>query len=224
MPRFPATAAPGELQRETPPRAPEPAGFFRSQHWKTGMLAWLKQRRDRRRRARFLYGSIVTQARREAFYASWGVPDTNEGRFEMIVLHLSLVLGRLSGEGEPGRKLGQALTEVFVVDVDDGLREMTVGDLAVPRQVKRAVATLRERYGVYRAALVASDDGPLREALAARLATSNGAEHLNIDPLCAYIRDTSRVLGALSGVEVLAGHVGWPRPRALAEGARGPSE
>ena len=187
------------------------------------MLAWLKQRRDRRRTARFLYGSIVTQARSEGFYASWGLPDTAEGRFEMIVLHMSLVLDRLSSEGMLGRKLGQALTEAFVVDVDDGLREMTVGDLAVPRQVKRAVAALRERYGILRTALAAPGDGLLREALAGRLATLGGGEHLNIGPLCAYIREASRALGMLPRAEVLAGRVGWPTLRPLREGARAPS-
>jgi cytochrome b pre-mRNA-processing protein 3 len=103
------------------------------------MLGWLKRRRNVRRTARSLYGSIVTQARSHLAYERWGVPDTPEGRFEMIVLHLALVLRRLSKAGEAGRKLGQALTEVFVVDVDDTLREMTVGDLSVPRHVKRAV-------------------------------------------------------------------------------------
>ena len=79
----------------------------------------------------------------------------------MIALHLVLVLDRLAGAGEPGRRLGEALTEAFVADLDDTLREMTVGDLAVPRHVKRAVAALHERYAAYRAALAAADDAPL---------------------------------------------------------------
>ena len=98
------------------------------------MLAWLRQRRDRRRTARSLYGSIVTQARSSGLYATLGVPDTHEGRFEIIVLHLVLVLRRLAREGERAERSGRALTEAFVVDLDDTLREMTVGDLAVPRQ------------------------------------------------------------------------------------------
>ena len=97
------------------------------------MLAWLKQLGNRRQTARSLYGSIVTQARSPAFYARWGVPDTAEGRFEMIALHLVLVLRRLAEEGAAGHRLARALTEVFAVDIDDSLREMTIGDLAVPR-------------------------------------------------------------------------------------------
>ena len=80
------------------------------------MLAWLKQLRNRRQTARSLYGSIVTQARSAGFYARWGVPDTLEGRFEMIALHLVLVLRRLAEEGEPGHRLARELTEAFAVD------------------------------------------------------------------------------------------------------------
>src|SRR5689334_19823880 len=130
------------------------------------MLSWLKHRRNVRGTARSLYGSIVTQARSRLPYEHWGVPDTPEGRFEMIVLHLALVLRRLSNAGEPGRALAQALTEVFVVDVDDTLREMTVGDLAVPRQVKRAVAVLHDRFRTYDMALTSpAPEAPLKAAL-----------------------------------------------------------
>jgi cytochrome b pre-mRNA-processing protein 3 len=185
------------------------------------MLAWLKLRRDRRRTARSLYGSIVTQARDSGFFTVCGVPDTPEGRFEMIVLHLAIVLDRLAREGAAGRRLAQAVTEAFVVDVDDGLREMTVGDLAVPRQVKRAVAVLRERYGVYRAALAAAGEGPLQAVLEARLAVLKGGEGLNIAPLCAYMREASHGLGLAPAAEVLAGRIDWVR--APVHGVRAPT-
>jgi cytochrome b pre-mRNA-processing protein 3 len=176
------------------------------------MLTWLKQRQDRRQKARCLYGSIVTQARSPGFYAACGVPDTAEGRFETIVLHLVLVLHRLAGAGDPGRQLGRLLTEVFVTDVDDTLREMTVGDLAVPRHVKRAVAALHDRHGAYGVALAASDDGPLTEAILARLAGGPGADgDLDAVRLCGYMRRAKRGLDLLPGIEVLAGRVAWPQ-------------
>lgn len=174
------------------------------------MLAWLKQGRDRHRNARRLYGSIVTQARSRGFYADWGVPDTVEGRFEMIALHLVVVLHRLGTVGETDSKLGQALTEVFVADIDDSLREMTVGDLAVPRQVKRAVAVLRDRYDTYGTAFAATSDAPLTAAVETRLSGLPGAEGLDAGRICAYIREANRALDPLSDAEVIAGHVGWP--------------
>src|SRR5215813_6830722 len=80
-----------------------------------------------------LYGTIVAQARSVAFYQSYGVPDTVNGRFEMIVLHAVLLLRRLKAEPELARQLGQGIFDRFCQDMDANLREMGVGDLAVPR-------------------------------------------------------------------------------------------
>ena len=176
------------------------------------MLAWLKQLGDRRRTARSLYGSIVTQARSRNLYAGLGVPDTAEGRFEMIVLHLVLVLRRLAREGEAGSRLARAVTETFVVDLDDSLREMTVGDLAVPREVKRAVAVLHDRYATYGAGLDAAPDADkLVSAIQAKLASLRGAESLDVAGIRTYIEGAVRSLDLEAGGGFLAGRLGWPR-------------
>jgi cytochrome b pre-mRNA-processing protein 3 len=172
------------------------------------MLTRLKLRRDRRQKARSLYGSIVTQARMRDFYAHWGVPDTAEGRFEMIALHLVAVLHRLRHDGQPGRQLARALTETFAVDMDDNLREMAVGDLAVPRYVKRAVGALQERHASYRAALAAPGDEALAAVVQERLAAPTGG--LDVPRICAYIRRVGHRLGQLPSGEVLAGRIAWP--------------
>ena len=177
------------------------------------MLAWLRQRGNRRRTARSLYGSIVAQSRSSGLYATWGVPDTPEGRFEVIALHLVLVLRRLAHEGEQGSALGRALTEAFVVDLDDTLREMTVGDLAVPRHVKRAVAVLHDRYSTYGAALAAPQDSLLAAAVAQRLGILSGAEGLDASAICAYIREVAQALEHQPGAQILAGEITWPQAR-----------
>jgi cytochrome b pre-mRNA-processing protein 3 len=177
-------------------------------------LAWLKKLGYRRQTARSLYGSIVTQARSHGHYARWGVPDSTEGRFEMIALHLILVLRRLADEGEMGHRLARALTEAFVIDIDDTLREMTVGDLAVPRHVKRAVAVLHERYAAYGAALDAADRDGLLAAVRARLSALPGTERLDAGSLAAYIADAARSLKRQPGDDVLAGRLAWPQTEA----------
>ncbi len=184
------------------------------------MLTRLRLWRDRHQKARSLYGSIVTQARSRGFYAHWGVPDTAEGRFEMIVLHLVIVLHRLGQEGRAGHRLARALTEAFAVDLDDNLREMTVGDLAVPRHVKRAVGALHERHVSYGAALAAADDGPLVVALQARLGTAGAGRALDAGRICAYIRQVSHRLDLLPDADVLAGRVAWPQIDGAAHGAQ----
>lgn len=104
------------------------------------------------RKAAELYGSIVAQARQPAFYAAVGVPDTTNGRFEMVVLHLAAVLEALRRQEGSGGPLARALTEAFVTDMDDSMREMAVGDMSVPRKVKKVAAGLRERALAYREA------------------------------------------------------------------------
>jgi cytochrome b pre-mRNA-processing protein 3 len=99
------------------------------------------------------------------FYAGYGVPDTVEGRLEMIMLHAALLLHRVEPEGEPLRALGQSVFDRFCQDMDDNLREMGVGDLAVPRQMQRIASAFYGRARAYRAALAARDPARLVETL-----------------------------------------------------------
>jgi cytochrome b pre-mRNA-processing protein 3 len=178
------------------------------------MLTWLKSSRDRRQVARSLYGSSVTAARAGAFYARWGVPDTLQGRFEMIALHVALTLRRLSAEGEGGRRLGVALTETFVVDMDDGMRELTFGDLAVPREVKRAAAALFDRHAAYLAALAPASDMSLAEVLRAQLAyLAPGG--LDVSRLADYVNRCASALDAQPAAQILSGQLAWPDPAAV---------
>jgi cytochrome b pre-mRNA-processing protein 3 len=178
------------------------------------MLTRLKMWQNRRHQARALYESIVTQARTRSLYADQGVPDTPEGRFEMVALHLVLVLDRLDRAGEPGRRLARTLTETFAVDLDDNFREMSVGDLAVPKHVKRGVAQLLERYNDYRDAMSASDsaadEARLTVAIQSRLTAVGAGQGLDAGRICAYIRQGKHRLDQQSTVAVLAGRVDWP--------------
>ena len=82
------------------------------------------------------YRSIVAQSRQERFYALWGVPDTVTGRFDMISLHLALMLHRLKGDST-GRPFGQKLVEAFFRDMDESIRELGVTDLGVAPRIKK---------------------------------------------------------------------------------------
>ena len=176
------------------------------------MLAWLSRRSDRRRNARELYGSIVTQARLPTFYTDWGVPDTVEGRFEMLVVHVAVVFDRLSQEGREGGTLARALSEAFIADMDANMREMTFGDLAVPREIKRAAAALFDRYGAYRAALAARQPALLQRALEAQLAYLVPGGGLDAERIAHYMLRAADGIAALAASALLAGRLGWPSP------------
>lgn len=119
------------------------------------MLSWMKSRAQDRRTAIDFYGAIVAQARRPVFFADHGVLDTPEGRTAMIILLMFPLLDRLQAGDARDRRLARLLTETFVTDVDDSLREMGVGDLSVPKKVKRAAQALGERCLAYRSAAAA---------------------------------------------------------------------
>jgi cytochrome b pre-mRNA-processing protein 3 len=116
------------------------------------VLSWFRSRAQDRRTAIDFYGAIVAQARRPAFFADHGVLDTPEGRTAMIILLMFPLLERLQGGDARERRLARLLAETFVTDVDDCLREMGVGDLSVPKKVKRAAQALGERCLAYRRA------------------------------------------------------------------------
>ena len=115
-------------------------------------LNWLRKIGPTGRKATELYGSIVTQARLPAFYRELGVPDTTNGRYEMLILHISCVLNALQQSSSTGGRMARALTEAFIADMDDTMRELGVGDLSVPKKVKKTAAGLRERTIAYRGA------------------------------------------------------------------------
>jgi cytochrome b pre-mRNA-processing protein 3 len=183
------------------------------------MLAWLSRRSHRRRNARELYGSIVTQARSPTFYTAWGMPDTVEGRIEMLLVHLSVVLCRLSQEGVEGARLAQALNEAFIVDMDGNMREMTFGDLAVPREIKRAAAALFDRHGAYRGPLAARQPTLLSGALETQLAYLVPAGGLDAGAIAHYMLEAAAGIGGPSGGALLRGRLGWPVP--TPNGSRG---
>jgi cytochrome b pre-mRNA-processing protein 3 len=142
-----------------------------------------------------LYGMIVAQARAAPFYRIYGVPDTVNGRFEMVVLHTVLVLRRLESEPVPIRRLGQALFDRFCRDMDGSLREMGVGDLAVPDKMRKIGEAFYGRQAVYVAALAAPDSEPLG---ASRLAT--------------YVRAAAAWLAGQDGQALVRAQCAFPDP------------
>jgi cytochrome b pre-mRNA-processing protein 3 len=124
-----------------------------------------------------LYEQIVAQARSPGFYRDWGVSDTLDGRFEMIVLHLFLVLRRLEVAGENSGALGQQVFDCFCQDMDENLREVGVSDLKVPQEMRRVGEAYYGRARAYEAALQEPETLPavLARNVLADPAVSGGA-------------------------------------------------
>jgi cytochrome b pre-mRNA-processing protein 3 len=162
-----------------------------------------------------LYGAIVAQARTAAFYTHYGVPDTVQGRFELIVLHLVLVLSRLGREQSAGRRLGQKLFDMFCRDLDDNLREMGVGDLAVPKKMRRFGEAFYGRQAAYLAALAVADERVLEKALARNIFPVDGSDE-SAALLARYAHAALKRLDAQDERAVVRGEVNFPNPEAIA--------
>ena len=161
-----------------------------------------------------LYGVIVAQARAPEFYTFYGVPDTAEGRLEMIILHAALLISRLEVEEGPARPLGQALFDHFCSDVDGNLREMGVGDLAVPRKMKAVAEAFYGRKRVYDTALAIPGNEQLEAALVRNVPTA-ASDTARMSALAAYMRECSRKLAAMEGAALLQGRADFADPAAF---------
>ena len=113
-----------------------------------------------------LYGHAVEAARAPFLYRDLGVPDTLDGRFDLVGLFAFLMVRRLESEPPAGHRLAQAVFDAMFGDMDVNLREMGVGDLSVRKRVKAMWEAFHGRSASYAAALAASDDAALEAALA----------------------------------------------------------
>ncbi len=173
------------------------------------MLGFLR-RSPQQRAADALYAAAVAAARAPAFYAELGVPDTLDGRFDLIGLHAFLLIRRLQHAPPPGPDLAQAVFDAMFRDMDRNLREIGVGDLSVARKMKQMWEAFHGRAAAYEAAFAAAGPGALPAALArnvwregaaphaAALAAAARAQaaHLEAQPLADFIAGTATFLPA----------------------------
>ena len=155
-----------------------------------------------------IYGMIVTQTREPLFYRDLGVPDTVDGRFDLLVLHLWMVLRRFrlaqNVENAP-----QALFDRFCEDMDANLREMGVGDLTVPKRMQAFGEAFYGRAAAYDAAFAAGADAP---AYALRKNILNGEDMENARRLATYAQAAMADLDGLDDAAFLAAEWSFAAP------------
>ena len=173
------------------------------------------RRNSQARTIHALYGAIVAQARSVAFYADYRVPDTVEGRFDLIVLHLVVLLNRLGRRAEAVHGLGQELFDAFCRDLDANLREMGVGDLAVPKRMQTFAEAFYGRQAAYLAALEAADQRVFEKALARNIFPAGN--DAGAAQLARYARAAVTRLDAQDDGALTRGEVVFPSPEVFAQ-------
>ena len=163
------------------------------------------------RSADALYFRAVEQARQAKFYAYMGVPDTVDGRFDMIALHVFLILRRLKQENVKSQATAQALFDTMFTDMDRGLRELGAGDLGVGRRVKIMAKAFYGRVAAYDQGLM-SDDGNLIEAILRNIfrGEEDGRDRAHL--IASYMRVQADALDHQSVDALLEGEVLFVTP------------
>jgi cytochrome b pre-mRNA-processing protein 3 len=149
-----------------------------------------------------LYMALIAWARDPWFFTAGQVPDTLDGRYDMMALMVSLALRRLERDGEAHRAFGAALMETFVADMDESMREVGVGDLGVGKHVRRMAEGFVGRYGAYRAAESEAD-------WQAALGRNLYRDVVAVPPaLLLRIAALQEQLNSLHDDDIIAGHIG----------------
>lgn len=182
------------VTKSYPTMSTTPASFFQR----------LFGRADPRDNLRPLYAAVIAEGRQPHWYVEGAVPDTLDGRFDMIVAILAQILIRLEQQG--GAQDSVWLTELFVDDMDGQLRQEGIGDVVVGKHIGKMMSALGGRISAYRAALIGNDS--LDEALRRNLyrgapATDSAVAHVETALRARWIR-----LGCLTRDALLTGDLG----------------
>ena len=171
-----------------------------------------KRGRAAKRAARDLYAAILKQSRNPVFYTHFAVPDTVDGRFEMIALHCGLLVDRLyQNEVQPNdRLLAQSLFDAMFLNLDWSCREMGIGDLGVPRHMKRLMAAFKGRAFAYGEA-TRSGRGATVHALTRNVyGTCKTIDNAIVESLAAYVDSLVYSLHDKTKADIQCGRITFP--------------
>ncbi len=161
-----------------------------------------------------LYLAVSEASRRPAFYADLGVPDTVEGRFDLLTLHAVLALRRLNALPAPAPDLAQDLVDATFRHFDHALRELGVGDISVPKRMKTLAEAFYGRAKAYEEALAAPEPDALAEALSRNLFAGRPAVAAAPRLMASYVREAVAALDGAGFDDFVAARPPFPPPPA----------
>ena len=172
------------------------------------MILLSSRRRAGRQAAQLIYDAAMAAARRPALYLDHGVPDTLQGRFEMLALHLFPVLYRLMNVPGDDPELARLVSERLVSETDAAFREMGVGDVTVPKRMKTFYRSFAGRIGAYTAALESGDEA-LADAVRRNVFPDGGVEE-NARSFALYMKAAADSVRAADLQGLRRGEVPYP--------------
>lgn len=173
------------------------------------MFGLLRRRSPHRDTADRLYAAIAAQARQPALFAELGVPDTVDGRFDVLALHAWMVIDRVRAEPD-GETIAQALFDSMFAHLDVAVREMGAQDLGVGRRIKVMAEGLHGRALAFRTAMADADPAALQDALRRNVFGKTAPDAAAVARLAAYVRASVAGLAALEPARLHDGALAWP--------------
>lgn len=161
------------------------------------------------------YEILTEAARQPALYQAFNVPDTVMGRFEMLSAVLILYFRRTRSSARAGQEIAQEIIDAFFEDVDHSIRELGVGDVSVPKRMKKFAGMFYGRLESYAAALDGGDQAALAEALRRNIYPKAGEAAPAMAALAAYLFEAERVLASRGEDAVEAGQLLLPPAAAM---------
>lgn len=161
--------------------------------------------------ARTAYLRVVEAARQPVHYMQFGVPDTVDGRFEMIVLYAVLLVRRIKAKGEASDRFGREFMSHLFDDMDRNLREMGTGDMRVGKRIKQMAEAFYGRAGAYQAALDGAGDD-LAAVLSRNVYTDGDPGDASVAAFAAAVQRQAAGLDAQDLDEILKGRVSFTTP------------
>ena len=172
------------------------------------MLGLFKEKNPYVQPAKQVYAAILSHIRQPVFYKEFGVPDTFDGRFDLMLLHIFMILHRMLEDGQAeAEAFNQALFDVTFADMDQTLREMGIGDMGVPKHQRKMMKAFNGRMHAYEQAL---KDGQLEDTLRRNLyGTLESPNEKQIAKMAKSVQDRLKFLKTMHSTDILNGHIGF---------------
>lgn len=178
-----------------------------------GLFSFLRRENPNETAAIAMYGAIVAQARTATFYSELGVPDSLNGRFDMIIIHAMLVMRRLRDEPAAVEEtLSQYLFDYMFKDMDRSLREVGVGDMSIGKHIKKMAKAFYGRAEEYENGME-QGEAAFAEALKNNLYRTAAPTPAQMSLLAQYIRAADETLKTMTFDDLAAGRLRWPHVR-----------
>lgn len=174
-----------------------------------GLLSFFRRTSQSDAKSAAIYLAVVKQARNPAFYGALAVPDTVDGRFDLIIMHAMLVMRRLRAEGPALEDLTQGLFDYMFKDMDRSLREIGVGDMSVGKHVKKMAKAFYGRAEEYEIGMDGSATG-LHDALKRNVYRSVTPSGEQLAAMSRYLLAADTALNSVATDDVVMGQLIWP--------------